>query len=82
LRVQPLASRAATYQRSYRARLARGQIVLRVAVPEVALVEKLIEVDLLSPEHSDDRNAITAALEHVIKLWCVNTNATPDRDLL
>ncbi len=56
---------AAERKRRYRRRQRQGQIVLRLVVDEVAIVEALILSGHLAPCDGDDRRKIAAAMEQV-----------------
>ena len=50
-------------------RRGNGQISLMVTVDEIPSTEKLIQAEFLRPEDCDNRAALTAAVETVIRLW-------------
>ncbi|MET3926643.1 hypothetical protein [Devosia sp. 2618] len=53
--------------RNYRRRRDAGDIVLKVRVPQVDLALALIEVDRLHPRDEDDREALTRAVEKLLR---------------
>ena len=53
-----------------RARQAKGYVVLKVEVDEVALAETLVLAGLLDPTRVDDRACLEAALSALIGDWC------------
>lgn len=60
-------SAAADRQRCYRDRQKRGQIIVPVAIDDVAVVEALAAINLLDPADKDNRVAIGAALSELIQ---------------
>ncbi len=61
------ARQRAAWQRAYRQRNKAGLMVLRVAIDDVAVPEALAEAGFLDPKKLDDRAAVAAAIEDLLR---------------
>lgn len=60
---------AAAWSRAYRQRQKALRIVIAVEVSEVELPEALVAAKLLTPTQIEDRDAITQAVEQLLKMF-------------
>jgi hypothetical protein len=68
---------AATKKRAYRRRLRDGKIVLKLEVGEAELAAALIASERLTPAESRQRDALTHAVEGVLREWCQRWRRQP-----
>jgi hypothetical protein len=57
-------------QRLHRTRERAGLVVLRIAVEEIALTEKLVEAGFLDLADVEDRACVEAATERLLAVLC------------
>jgi hypothetical protein len=66
---QTMASASAERVRSFRQRQRDEHVLLKISVPEMPLVETLIEAGLLPPDHDHGPEAMAQAVEKLIELF-------------